>query len=98
MRFFVRTANYQNNAMLNICDEDILEKTLRKDELEIKISKSYYGQRLVDKAEAENLMKGSSIINIAGKESVEMSIDLKIGSRAAIKTIEDVPFLIIFNM
>lgn len=98
MRFFVKTANYQSSSMLNICDEDLLERTLKKDKLEIKISKNYYGQRLVDETEAQHLMKNSSIINIAGKESVEMSINLKIGSRTAVKTIEDVPFLIIFSM
>lgn len=98
MRFFVRTSSYQNSRMLNICDEDLLERVVKKDDVEIKISKSYYGQRLVDAAEAQNLMRASSIINIVGKESVEMSIDLKIGSRAGIKTIEDVPFLIVFKM
>jgi hypothetical protein len=98
MRFFVRTSNYQNSAMLNICDEDLIERVLKQDNLEIKISKSYYGQRLVDEEEAKNLMRNSSILNIAGKESVEMSIDLKMGTRAGVKTVDGVPFLIIFQI
>jgi hypothetical protein len=98
MRFFVRTSNYQNSRMLNICDEDVLERVVKNNDVEIRISKSYYGQRLVDSMEAEDLMRKSSIINIVGKESVEMSIDLKIGSRAGIKVIDGVPFLIVFKM
>lgn len=98
MRFFVRTSNYQNSKMLNICDEDILGKTVKQDKLQINISASYYGQRLVDKSEAEKLMKSSSILNMVGKETIEMSINLKIGSRAGIKTIDDIPFLIVFKM
>jgi hypothetical protein len=84
--------------MLNICDEDLLGKVLQKDKLQININKSYYGQRLVDKIEAENLMRSSSILNMVGKETIEMSIHLKIGSRQGVKVIEDVPFLIVFKM
>lgn len=98
MRFFIRTSNYQNSRMLNICDEDVLGKVLKKDKLQINISKSYYGQRLVEKDEAENLMRDSSILNLVGKETIEMSINLKIGSRQGVKVIEDVPFLIVFKM
>jgi len=84
--------------MLNICDEDVLGKVLKKDSLQINISKSYYGQRLVEKDEAEKLMQDSSILNLVGKETIEMSINLKIGSRQGVKVIEDVPFLIVFKM
>lgn len=98
MRFFIRTSNYQNSRMLNICDEDILGKVLQKDSLQINISKNYYGQRLVEKGEAKNLMRNSSILNMVGKEAIEMSIDLKIGTRQGIKVIEDVPFLIVFKI
>lgn len=84
--------------MLNICDEDVLGKVLKKDSLQINISKSYYGQRLVEKDEAEKLMRDSSILNLVGKETIEMSINLKIGSRQGVKVIEDVPFLIVFKM
>lgn len=98
MRFFVRTSNYQNSRMLNICDEDLLGKVIKKDKLQINISKSYYGQQLVEKAEAENLMKNSSILNLVGKQTIEMSIELNIGTRQGVKVIDDVPFLIVFKM
>ncbi|MGQ0771496.1 MAG: DUF424 domain-containing protein [Nitrososphaerota archaeon] len=98
MRFFVRTSNYQNSRMLNICDEDLLGKVIKKDKLQINISKSYYGQQLVEKAEAESLMKNSSILNLVGKQTIEMSIELNIGTRQGVKVIDDVPFLIVFKM
>jgi hypothetical protein len=84
--------------MLNICDEDLLGKVLQKDNLQMNISKNYYGQRLVEKDEAEKLMKNSSILNMVGKETIEMSINLKIGSKQGVKIIDDVPFLIVFKM
>lgn len=84
--------------MLNICDEDLLGKVIKKDKLQINISKSYYGQQLVEKEEAENLMKNSSILNLVGKQTIEMSIELNIGTRQGVKVIDDVPFLIVFKM
>jgi len=98
MRFFVRTSSYQNSQMLNMCDEELLERVVKKDDVEIKISKSYYGQRLVGTSEARDLMTSASIINLVGEQSIKISIDLNLGSRAGVKTIQGVPFLIIFKM
>ena len=98
MQFFVRTSNYQNSRMLNICDKDLLGRVLKKDKLLINISTSYYGQRLVDAAEAETLMRNSSILNMVGKQTIDMSINLNIGSRQGVKVIDEVPFLIVFKM
>jgi hypothetical protein len=84
--------------MLNICDEDLLGKVIKKDKLQINISKSYYGQQLVERDEAEKLMKDSSILNLVGKQTIDMSIELKIGTRQGVKVIDDVPFLIVFKM
>jgi len=75
-----------------------LGKVLKKDKLQINISKSYYGQRLVDENEAEKLMKDSSILNMVGTQTVEMSINLQIGSRQGVKVIDEVPFLIVFQL
>lgn len=98
MMFYVRTSTYRDSRMLNICDENLLGKVLQKDKLKMNISKNYYGQRLVDKSEAEQLMKDSSILNLVGKETIEISVNLKIGSRQGVKVIDDVPFLIVFKM
>ena len=98
MEFSVRVTEYQKQKMLNICDADLLDKKIIQDELTIHISKSYYGERFVEQEEAESLLKNSSIINMAGKQTVSMSIELGIGSENGIKTISNVPFLIVFNM
>ena len=98
MQFSVRTTNYQNQAMLNICDVELIGKKIIEGDLTMHISEGYYGERFVEKDEAESLLKNSSIINMAGKETISLSLKLGIGSEKAIKTVSDVPFLIIFNM
>ena len=97
MQFSVRVTEYQKQKMLNICDADLLGKKIIQDELTIHISQSYYGERFVEREEAESLLKNSSIINMAGKQTVSMSVELGIGSENGIKTISNIPFLIVFN-
>ncbi|MCH7648249.1 MAG: DUF424 domain-containing protein [Thaumarchaeota archaeon] len=97
MQFSVRVSNYQKNSTLNICDAELLGKKIIQDELNVHISESYYGQKLVEKEEAKSLLKNSSIINMVGKETVSLSIELGIGSETGIKTISGVPFLIVFK-
>ena len=98
MPFSVRVTNYQNNTMLNICDADLLGKKITQDELDMNISKSYYGEKLIEKEEATSLLKNSSIINMVGKETISLSIKLGIGSENGVKTISGVPFLIVYKM
>ncbi|MHA7734090.1 DUF424 domain-containing protein [Nitrosopumilus sp. S6] len=98
MPFAVRQTNYQKNQMLNICDAELLGKTIVEGELNMHISESYYGERFVDKDEAEILLKSSAIINMVGDETISMSIGLGVGSENGIKKISGVPFLIVFKM
>jgi uncharacterized protein len=98
MQFSIKLTNYQQNSMLNICDADLLGKKIAEKDLKINISKSYYGEKIVGKEEAENLLKKSSIINMVGKETISLSTSLGIGSEQGIKEIEGIPFLIVFKM
>ena len=98
MLFSVRVTNHQNNLMLNICDAPLLGKNVVKDSFTLNISKSYYGERLVEKDEAEDLLKKCSTINMVGKETISLSVSLGIGSHQGVKQIDGVPFLIVFKM
>lgn len=97
MLFSVKVTDYQQTMMLNICDADLLGKTITQDDLTMHISESYYGKTLVEQDKAETLLKNSAIINMTGKHTVDLSLKLGIGSKDAVKLISDVPFLIVFN-
>ena len=98
MQFSARVTDYQNNTMLNICDVDLLGKNIVEGELNMNISESYYGEKLIEKEEAKKLLKQSSIINMVGENTISLSIELGIGSENGIKKISNVPFLIVFKM
>ena len=84
--------------MLNICDVDLVGKKISEKNLQVDISKNYYGEKLVETEEAENLLKNSSVINMVEKETISLSMNLGIGSETGIKKINGVPFLIVFKI
>ena len=98
MPFSVRVANHQGNQMLNICDAHLLGKNVSGNDLTINISRNYYGEKIVEKDEAITLLKNCSVINMVGKETISLSLSLGIGAQQGIKTIDSVPFLIVFKM
>ena len=98
MQFSARITDYQKNAMLNICDAELLGKNITEGELKMHISENYYGEKFVDREEAKTLLQNSSIINMVGKETVSLSLELGIGSENGVKIISDIPFLIVFKM
>lgn len=97
MSFAVRTVTYQQNLMLNICDADLVGRIITKEDFSLNISSSYFAERFVEKAEAKELLKKYTIINMVGKETISLSINLGIGSLKGVKEIEGTPFLLIFK-
>jgi len=97
MAFAVRVVNYQHSRMLNICDADLVGKTVKESELTLNISKSYFAERIVEQNEAEVLLRKSAIINMAGKETIALSVKMGIGSSKGVKEIGGIPFLLVFK-
>ena len=97
MQFSVRISDYQKNTMVNMCDAELIGKDVVDGKLKIHISESYYGKQLVDKEDAISYLKSASIMNLVGKETISLAINLGIGSESGVKIISDIPFLIIFN-
>ena len=97
MSFAVKTITYQQNLMLNICDADLVGRSITKEDFSLNISKNYFADRFVEQSEAEELLKKYSIINLVGKEIISLSINLGIGSSKGVKEIESIPFLLVFK-
>ena len=96
--FSVRLISHENTQMLNICDTELLGRTINNDNFTLKISEKYYAEKTVEKEEAKELLKKSNNINMIGKEIISLSRSIGIGSLDGIKKIDGIPFLIIFKM
>lgn len=98
MQFCAKIIEYEKKLMLNICDAELIGKNISQNELTVVISKSYYGDQIIEKDEAKKLLQNSSIINMAGKNTVSLSLELEVGSENGVKKISGVPFLIVFKI
>ena len=74
MQFSVKVTSYQNSTTLNICDAELLGKKIVQDDLTMKISGNYYGEKFVEEEEAKTLLLNSSIINMVGTKTISLSI------------------------
>lgn len=98
MMFSAKMMDYNGRPMLNICDVDLLGRDLVEGELSLRISPTYYGGRMLDRREAEEVLESSSIINMAGEEIVSLSTAMGVGTREGVRTVSGVPFLIVLKM
>jgi len=96
--FSARLINHNDTLMLNICDADLLGRTLKRDNFTLKITEKYYAQKVVEKEEAKDLLRRANNINMVGKEIISLSTNIGIGSQEGVKEIDGIPFLIIFKM
>jgi len=96
--FSARLINHNDTSMLNICDTELLGRTLNRGSFTLKISEKYYAVKVVEKEGVNELLRRSDNINMAGKEIISLSVDMGIGSQDGVKEIDGVPFLIVFKM
>ena len=84
--------------MLNICDPELVNKTVHDGNTKIKINPNYYAERNVDEHEAKTLLTQCNSINMVGEKTISLATRLGIGSEKSIRRIEGIPFLIVFKM
>lgn len=95
--YALRKIKYQETQMINMCDLDILGKKIQQGDFMINISKEYYYSEEITNKEAIELLKSSSIINLVGQGIVGLALSLNLAKRNSVKTIENIPFLMIFR-
>ena len=65
------STNYE--IVVAACDEDLLGKELKFEEIKVVISKKFYGGKLVDEEFVKRLLARSTIGNLFGKDVVEVA-------------------------
>ncbi len=95
--FSVKTGGHEGNAILNICDDDLLGRSITDGARTIEIG-GYYRDRLVDREEAARLLVESQIINMVGERTVRLALELEVGAEDGIRRIDGVPFLLVFKI
>ncbi|MEM5830043.1 MAG: DUF424 family protein [Candidatus Aenigmatarchaeota archaeon] len=80
MRFCIKIHKNLGIKILAICDENVLEKEFEFKGIKIKISKSFYFERYVEKDELIKILREENfdVINAFGNNSVNLLIELKL--------------------
>ena len=95
--FSVRTTEYRDNVLVNICDEELVGRTVSEGKLSVHLSKDFYSGEVVSKGEALRLIRTCSIVNLAGTRSVSLAVENGMGAKLAVREIDGVPFLMIYK-
>jgi uncharacterized protein len=93
----VRSIAWKNASLVNICDSELIGRTLIEGNLKVHISKDFFAGDLVEEDEALKMINESAMISLAGKRSVNIALANKLGSPQAVREIEGVPFLMIYK-
>ena len=98
MLFATKLIESSGNRILNVCDPELLDKTVKDGKTTVKISSSYYKEKMRDEIEIEQLTKVCTSLNLVGENTISLAIKSGIGSEKAVRRIEGIPFLIVFSM
>lgn len=61
------------NLVIALCDKEIINKRLEYKDIKVKISKNFYGERVIDEETALSLMKRATIGNLIGKRIIKLA-------------------------
>ncbi|MEM3436967.1 MAG: DUF424 family protein [Nitrososphaerales archaeon] len=95
--YVARIIDWQGMKLVNICDKELIGKTIKDKKVEIHISPNYFEGELVNIEEALFLIKSCSIANLVGEKIVIETIKAELASKHAVKRIGSTPFLMIFK-
>ncbi len=95
--YALRKIKYQETQMVNICDLNLIGKEINQGDYNISISRDYFYSEEITKEDAIKILKSSSIINLVGKDIVDLALSLNLAKKNSVKTIENIPFLMIFK-
>lgn len=83
--------------MIDICDLELIGKSLEQNGLVINLTKEYYQQEIIEQSRAEELLQKCSIANLVGDRIVGHAISMKMAKEVSIRRISGVPFLMIYK-
>ncbi|MBU5537542.1 MAG: DUF424 family protein [Candidatus Aenigmatarchaeota archaeon] len=91
--YWTKIFTTKTEIVVALCDEDILEKVLdfKKKNVKIKVSKHFYGERLVDESTVLKLMDKATIGNLIGRNIVQLAEKHGFISKENVINIDGIP-------
>jgi len=88
---WIKVYNTQGEVLLAACDDGLLGKKFEEGELQLEVSESFYGGERVTNDTFVDRLKAATIVNIVGREAVEIAAALGMVDRECLLEISGVP-------
>jgi|YelNatPaOPRAMG01_1025707.scaffolds.fasta_scaffold21064_3 hypothetical protein len=95
--FVVRRLRYRSASIVNVCDEELLGKTLVDGRLKVDLSEGYFLGERVGEEEAMKLIERTEIVNLVGRRIVGKAVRARLAHPRAVRKIARVPFVMIYK-
>ena len=91
MEAYVNLKKIGRNVLLAVCDCDLLGRTLRQGKIVFHVKNEFYNGGKVSIEEAVDMIKNSTIVNLVGKNCIEIAISKGYVHPEAVLQIEGIP-------
>ncbi|MFW9907931.1 MAG: DUF424 domain-containing protein [Candidatus Thorarchaeota archaeon] len=88
---YIRVRESIDHVLVSACDEELLGKTLTEGNIKFTVNPDFYGGELVDTSTCVKFLKGATVANMVGKNTVKAAIDAGLVHEAAVLYIEGEP-------
>jgi len=89
---YVKIHRSADSEVVAVCDKELIGKELSSGELHLKVSGLFYKGELKDKREVKIILKEAKSINLVGKESVGIGIELGLVDKENVIMFKDIPY------
>lgn len=91
MEFYYGVYRHGHELLVAVCDEDTLDKIFFSGEkgVKLEVKNSFYGRNKGQKEEVLSHMKNATILNLVGKEIIEIALEEGLISKGCVLAIGD---------
>ncbi len=89
--FWYKIFNIKYEIVLAVCDKELLDKTLKGDNIKIKVNEHFYKGNVIDEDGVVKLMNAATIGNFIGEKIVNLAEKEGLVTKESILSIGGVP-------
>lgn len=91
MKYYIKLHKKGENAITAICDEELIGKRFEEGSMQLEISERFYNGRLIGDAAAAEGMNNARILNITGKNIINLALKKGIIKKSSILKVQKIP-------
>ena len=91
MRYYIKIHKKREDAITAICDEEIIGKRFDEGDIHLEVSERFYNGRLIGDDAAADEMNNARILNITGKNIINLALKKGVIKKSNILQVQRIP-------